>query len=361
MEEKLAQNSVKPNDISLKEIIVKLIEWYRYLLSKWMLIIAFVIIGGIFGFTYAYFKIPIYTATTTFVLEEDKGGGGGLGSLAGLASMAGVDIGGGGGVFQGDNILALYKSRSMIERTLLTSINGGQEMLIDHYVTFNKLRDKWKKDSRLKNIQFSILKTSGNIPSKFTRVQDSIIGTIVTDINTNYLDVSKPDKKLNIIKADVKSPDEFFAKTFNNEIVKNVNDFYVQTKTKKSLANVAILQQKVDSVRSAMNGSIYIAAAAIDATPNLNLTRQIQRSSPVQRAQFSAETNKAILGELVKNLELSKISLRREAPLIQVIDEPVFPLDITQIGKIKGVFIGGFLMGALTVILLIIKKIIKEI
>ena len=127
------------DEISLKEIFLKIGEWYRYLLSKWLIILLFGLLGGALGLTYAWFKKPIYTATTTFVLEEDKTGG--MGSLAGLASMVGLNLGGGGGgIFQGENILELYKSRNMIEKTLLSKvvIKGKQTLLIDRYIEFNK-------------------------------------------------------------------------------------------------------------------------------------------------------------------------------------------------------------------------------
>lgn len=343
------------DEISLKELILKLKQWWRYLVSKWLIICFFGIIGAGLGFVYAHFKKPIYTATTTFVLEDSGSGGNALGNLGGLASMVGIDVGGGGGgIFQGENILELYKSRTMIEKTLLSHAgDDSSQFLIDSYLSFNKVRENWEKPE-LKNINFHV-KTG----TPFTRLQDSVLGKVVEDINKNYLLVSKPDKKLSIIKVDVRAVNEAFAKYFNTQIVKNVNDFYVQTKTKKSLENVAILQQKTDSVRAVMNGAIYSAASIMDATPNLNPTRQIQRVAPVQRAQFSSETNKIMLGELVKNLELSKIALRKETPLIQAIDYPVFPLNNVKFGKAKGIVIGGIAGGFLTILVLLIKKLFK--
>ncbi|WP_317047858.1 lipopolysaccharide biosynthesis protein [Pedobacter chinensis] len=322
------------------------------------------LIGGGVGLAYSYLKKPTYTAITTFVLEDERSSSGGFGSIAGLASIAGIDLGSGGGnIFQGDNIQELYKSRKMIEKTLLTSVAIGNknQLLIDRYIDFNKMREKWSGKPELQGIRFSTRDTSKKNLNKFSRVQDSIIGVIVTDINKNYLNVVKPDKKLSIIKAEVVSKDEIFAKSFNEQIVKNVNDFYVQTKTKKAKDNVAILQQKTDSVRSVMNGAIYSAALVADATPNLNPTRQVQRTAPIQRSQFSAETNRAILSELVKNLELSKISLRKETPLIQVVDEPVFPLEINRIGKAKGILIGGALAGLLSIAILTLRRALKSI
>ena len=345
------------SEISLKELIVKIQEWWFYFLSKWLIILIFSLFGGILGFFYAYTKKTVYTATTNFVLEDEKGGGGGLGSLAGLASMAGVDlVGGGGGIFQGDNLLELYKSRKMIEKTLLTEIDfkGKRELLVNRYIDINHLNEQWKDRPELLKINFN------NPVDASNRLRDSLINQFVGDINKNYLVVTKPDKKLSIIKVEVNSKNEFFAKTFNDQIVKNVNDFYVQTKTKKSQDNVRILQHQTDSVRAVMNGSIYTAAIVADATPNLNLTRQVQRLAPIQRSQFSAETNKVILSNLVQNLELSKMTLLKETPLIQVIDQPVFPLEKKKLSKVISFIIFGIVTGFLTVLSLSVARILNS-
>ena len=352
------------DEISLKELILKIQEWWRYLLSKWMIILAFGLLGGALGFWYASTKKPIYTATTTFVLEDEKLGGGGLGSLAGLASMAGVDVGSGGGIFQGDNILQLYKSRKMLQQTLLTSItvDGKVQTLLERYIQFNELNEKWQEKPELLKLKFkadSLIE--GNVFLKPDRLRDSLITTIVNDISKSYLSVVKPDKKLSIIKVDVKAKDEIFAKAFNENIVKNVNDFYLQTKTKKSIQNVQIMQRKTDSVRAVMNGAIYSAVAVADATPNLNPTRQVQRIAPAQKAQFSAETNKAILGSLVQNLEMSKVALMKETPLLEVIDEPIYPLQKEKFGYAKGIIFGGLLFGFLAILYISISKIFKVI
>ncbi|WP_029278153.1 Wzz/FepE/Etk N-terminal domain-containing protein [Pedobacter borealis] len=350
------------DEISLKELILKICEWWRYLLSKWIIILICALLGGILGFWYAANKKPLYTATTTFVLEDEKGGG--LGSLAGLASMAGVDLGGGGGgIFQGDNILGLYKSRTMLEQTLLTlvDVNGKKQLLVERYIDVNELRKKWAKKPELVNLQFiADSLRDGTKLLQPNRLRDSVLGDIVSDINKNYLNVAKPDKKLSTIQVDVKAKDELFAKNFNDALVKNVNEFYINTKTKKTLQNVKILQQKTDSVRAVMNGAIYTAVAVADATPNLNPTRQVQRVAPAQKAQFSAETNKAVLGEMVKNLELTKMTLLKETPLIQVIDQPIYPLTKERFGKLKGLIMGGFLAGFLVVLGLIVRRLLKQ-
>lgn len=352
------------DEISSHELFLKLKGAYLYLLSKWFVILLFFVLGSGLGFLYSYYKKPVYIAVTSFVLEDGGSGGGIGGNLGGLASMVGIDVGGGGGIFQGDNILELYKSRSMIEKALLSEIifSGKKELLVDRYIQFNNLREKWKNDPNLKGIEFKA--KASTVPNEnnmaVIRLRDSILGNIVNDIKLNNLNVSKADKKLSVIKAYVQFNDEFFAKAFNDQIVKTVNDFYVQTKTKKSLENVSIMQLKTDSVRAAMNGAIFSSASTLDATPNLNPTRQVLRVG-VQGAQLSAETNKAILAELVKNLELSKISLRKETPLIQVIDSPIFPLEKKSISAVKGLVFGAFFGVMLSCSLLLLIRFFKNI
>jgi len=110
-----------------------------------------------------------------------------------------------------------------------------------------------------------------------------------------------------------------------------------------------------------MNGAIYSAVAVTDATPNLNPTRQVQRVAPAQRAQFSAETNKAILGSLMQNLEMSKMALMKETPLLEVIDQPVYPLSKYKFSLIKGILIGAFLTAFISIIILFVRRSYRKI
>lgn len=354
--------SASPREVSLKDLFLKLRDFYRLLLSRWLTILVLILIGGILGFSYAYFKKPIYIATTTFVLEDSESSGG-FGQYAGIASIAGIDLGGGsGGIFQGENILELYKSRTMIEKALFAEVdnNGSKQLLIDRYLDFTGLRKKWSKKSEFRNVQFRNIEFPRNAAKSkpHSRLQDSLLRIVVDEINKNNLSVVKPDKKLSIIKATVKAKDEFFAKAFNEQIVQKVNDFYVQTKTKKSLANVRILQHKVDSLKTNMNVAIYDAAAILDATPNLNPTKQLQRTAPMQRAQFTAEANKAMLADVIRNLELAKISLLKEAPLIQIIDSPILPLEEETVNKILSAVSVAFIFFLAGIVYLVLREIL---
>jgi hypothetical protein len=357
MQEKLSKNKQQEEDgdITFKDLLNIVGEEVTFLKSKWLVILATGILFCLIGLAYSFYKKPVYTAVSTFVLEEGNKTGG-LGQYAGLASLAGIDIGkDGGGIFQGDNILELYKSRVMIKKTLLSKVNIGnkQQLLIDRYVDFNELRQKWRKRDNIDSVSFD------GDPAKFNRTQDSVITDLVEIFNKKVLSVNKLDKKLSIIKVQVSTTDELFAKEFNTKLVETVNNFYTQTKTKKSGQNVSILQRQADSVKAVLGYSLSGVASAIDAAPNANPAMSSLRV-PSQKRQVDVQASTAIYSEIVKNLELSKISLRQETPLIQVIDQPVLPLTIDKFGKVKGIII-GFIAGVFIAVgWLLFKRITKR-
>ena len=78
----------------------------------------------------------------------------------------------------------------------------------------------------------------------------------------------------------------------------------------------------------------------------------------VVRRQVDVQANGTVYGELLKQLEVSKISLRRETPLIQIIDEPRIPLDNDKPGRLKTGIIFSLLGGIACFFYLLLKKLL---
>jgi uncharacterized protein involved in exopolysaccharide biosynthesis len=346
------------DEISLKELILKIKEWYQFLLTQWKLIILMGVIGGVIGFTYAYFQKPTYKATLTFAMEEEKSGGGGLSGALGLASSLGIDLGSSaGGAFAGSNLIELMKSRKLVDKTLLSPIevNGKAQSLVEYYITFKELKKGWDEKTNLKNLIFPIDADR----SKFTLQQDSILKNIAVEIIKTDLIISQKDKKVSILSIEMKSTNELFAKVFCETIAKETSEYYVEIKSKKSKMNVDILQHQADSIRAELNSAISGVAAATDNVFNLNSALNVKRA-PSARRQVDVQANTAILTQLVGNLELAKVTLRKETPLIQIIDRPIFPLEKEKVGKLKSLVLGGFLAGFLTVLYLVFTTLYKK-
>ncbi|MCD9575240.1 Wzz/FepE/Etk N-terminal domain-containing protein [Flavobacterium soyae] len=350
------KTDIENDEISLKELIIKIKEWFSYLVLQWKIILLAGIVGSTLGLTYSFIKKPVYTATLSFALEDDQGGGGLSGAL-GLAGSLGLDLGGSpGGIFNGSNLTELFKSRSMVEQTLLTPIkvNGKEISLAEMYIQNNEWRKSWNEDTKLKDIHF----LPNSQRKGFTRVHDSILGSIYQNLSKGGLEVEQKDKKISIITIDVSSKNELFAKNFCEALAQQVGKFYVDTKSKKARMNMDILERQTDSIRGELNGAITGVAVATDNTFNLNPALNVRRT-PSARRQVDVQANTAILTELVKQTEMAKVTLRRETPLIQVVDRPILPLAKEKFGKIKGIIFGGFLVGFLTILFLIFKRILK--
>ena len=346
------------DEISLKELVLKIKEWYHFLLTKWRLIILAGIIGGLIGFTYAYFQKPTYKAVLTFAMEEEKSGGGGLGGALGLASQFGIDLGSsGGGAFSGANLIELMKSRKLVEKTLLSPIevDGKAQSLVEYYLAFNEIKKDWDEKPLLKNVSFPIDADR----TKFTLQQDSILKNLAAGLIKTDLVISQKDKKVSILSIEMNSTNEQFAKVFCETIAKETSEYYVEIKSKKSKMNVDILQHQADSIRAELNSAITGVAAAADNVFNLNSAMNVRRT-PSARRQVDVQANTAILTQLVGNLELAKVTLRKETPLLQIIDRPSFPLEKEKVGKLKSLVLGGFLAGFLTVLYLVFSSLYKK-
>ncbi|TRU02523.1 MAG: lipopolysaccharide biosynthesis protein [Microcystis aeruginosa Ma_AC_P_19900807_S300] len=331
---------VVKDELSFRDILEICKDWIGYFKSKWIIIVVCVMIGVSIGILKAVQSEYSYKANLSFVLEEE-GGSGGLGGALGLASQLGVDIGGGGakGVFNSFNLLELMKSRNVVEKALLTMVirNNRKTTLADAFLDIYKWKSVSGDNSSMKKLT-SFLETN---PEQFTIIHDSIISSIHKKLLKGIVTITPRDKKGGIIDVNVISPDELFSKQFAEALVNVVSSFYIETKTKKTMSNVLILQKQVDSVRFELNRALGGVAETLDATYNLNPAMSKTRM-PSQKRQIDVTANTAILTELVKNLELAKITLRRETPLMQIVDSPILPLDKIKLGKTKGALIGLF-------------------
>jgi hypothetical protein len=228
--------------------------------------------------------------------------------------------------------------------------------LAEMYIQNEGWREKWGNTPKFKTIQFLPYAKR----KYFTRVHDSILGVIYVNLSKTGLAVAQKDKKIAIITIDVNSTNELFSKYFAEALVKEVSDFYVATKSKKARLNMDILKRQTDSIRRELNGAITGVAVANDNTFMLNPALNVRRA-PSARRQVDVQANTAILTELVKQTELAKVTLRKETPLIQVIDRPILPLSKEKFGKTKGLLLGGILASFFVMLALIFRRIIKNI
>lgn len=347
---------VPEDGLTLKDLILKAKRFTGYLLSFWKLYLVVIVIGIALGYYYASTKKPAYSGTLIFVLEDSKSSGGGLGAYSGIASQFGIDLGGSGasaGLFQGDNIIELLKTRLLIQKALLTAYPGDStKSLADILVDISGLRKKWDKNDRMKKMHFPV--NYGDAGARTTLIQDSALGVLREYLlKSNSLVIAKIDKKLSFIKATCTTDNELFSKFFVENLVKEATGFYVTLKTKRSKANVDNLQRKNDSLLQVLNQKTFSIAQAQDLNPNPARRLATVGSEINARDKMIAQT---LYAEVVKNLEISKMSLAQEMPLIQIVDTPILPLTREATSKMKYALIFAFFGVVITVAFLVTRR-----
>ena len=181
-----------PEQIKVSDLLALVNKVIKYLLSQYKLIGITTTITCLIAIVYWYQQTPIYRASATFIVEEGSSKGGGL---SGIASQFGIDIGsmmggGGSGMFSGENIYEIMKSRLIIEKVLLSKIDssegGSGKRMADLYMQISGMQKALnKKGPEFAKLNFTNLKED----SKHTILQDSILNVLVQKIVTQNLSI----------------------------------------------------------------------------------------------------------------------------------------------------------------------------
>lgn len=311
------------------------------------------LLAGICGWIYASFQKPVYESNLTFALD-DGGAESGLSGALGLAAQFGINIGGSTqSVFTGDNIMEIIKSRKIIEQVLLSNdtLNGKVLTMADYY---NKVMDKkWRNKSGIINVNFPV----GLQQGQFSYLQDSILFCMYTEIAAHFLDISRPDKKLNIFQVNVTSPDERFTKIFTDKVLKETTQFYTELRTKKSQQTINVLETRLENLKNNLYSSLSSKAGIQDA--NINPAFNAAQV-PVQKQQINIQSYGGAYEEIYKNLELARYQFLREVPLLQIINSAEYPMKRVKASRLKFSILFAFLGCLITLGVFFIKDNWKE-
>ena len=336
--------------IKYSELKAVILRFLNYFISQYKIILYITIITSALGLLYGKLQPSTFKATSTFIVEDKSGKGGG--GLSGLASQFGIDVGGltggGAGLFDGDNILEIIKSRSIIEKVLLTKMEEPSsfkgQTIADYYIQVEDLKDKFeRKNINVKSLNFAGL--SGG--AKHTVQQDSVLYVLFDRIYKD-LNVEKKNKKSTIITLEVVSGDQIFSKIFAEELLKQTSDLYIDIKTGNLSRSINKIQQKADSLQNSLRGIYQKSFQAENATKLYNVNSSLRiNTSQTEIAARDKTVSSTLYGEVVKNLETLKLSLINQTPVIQVLDTPKYPLFDQRIPILYFLLIGfaiGFVL-----------------
>ena len=339
------------DEIQLKDILIKLSDYKTYLLRKKFTIIA---VSGLFfvlGILFAITDDKKYIAELTFVIEGQQKGGGALGSMSGLASQFGFDVGGSSSsTFSQNNILELLKSRGVVEATLMQirKVNKKDDLLIEHYLYINNIKESWKTNKDLTPVSFHGILTQDN---------DSVSGGVWTNIIEDKLVVELQSDEADIINLSYSSVNEEFAKIFVVTLIEQMSKMYISHQTAQTNNTLDFLSSRADSVFI----ELEMAEEEFAKVKDIN-QRIVKASGRLKELQLmrNVEVLNTMYLEIVKNLELSKLTLLNQTPIIQIIDKPILPLQIEKKSMAVLGLLGAFLGGFLSLTFFVFRKLFKD-
>lgn len=328
------------DEITLKDIVLKLRDWFSLVRPKLFGIIAISLTIGVLAALYArYIARPTYSASYDIFFEGESGG---MSSAMRLASNFGFSLGGGAGT----SSIAVQEhltSRQNISKALMADLEGGR--LMDRYFQYYIEEDP----------DFAaVYKDSLGMPQRF---QDSLL-TYAT-LALNYYNISAVlDEETGMLRFSVKGGDESFVYDLSHQLIANTEEAFIDSKREKGKATVAAFQSKVDSLETDIDANLgrlgryddqfNALVSSVDKMKRMRLTIDLERT-------------KVAYGEYVKGLEMSKTELMNLEPPFQYFDSPIYPLYKEELTMAKAGLIGTVLSGFMLVLLIIGRAEMKNI
>lgn len=337
--------------ITLRELILKLQEYWRELWANWKLIGAITLPLLLFMVGKAWLTPEVYPANLTFMVNEDEGGR--LGGLSGILGQFGSSSGG-GGKFNLDKIVELARSRRIVQQALMhkIKIDGQDDLLANHLIREYHYHEKWK-DSELGLEGFLFQDSIFSGQSEIENIALKILyGRMVGD----------PDKKVEGIYAisygedtgiftiSAKSTSEPLSIAIAETLYDCISNFYIEKTIEKQQQTYNIAKAKADSIKALLDSKQYQLLKFDDSSKGLVLRTSESTKFQLQR---DLQVYAVAYGEALKNVEYADFALKSATPFFQAIDLPISPITPSGSSKKKalliGLLLGAFLGGAFVI------------
>jgi hypothetical protein len=334
--------------ITLKDLVRQIRLWIYEIIKRWY-VVAFFVLLAVGYQVYKYSKyIPLYTATITFNVDEDEGGGNqGLTGILGQFGLGTVRP----SRYNLDKILALSKSRRVIQESLFSriTIDGKEDYIANHLLREYKLNST--ADSKASPFYFTHDSLQIFSPEENAMLL-TLYGTIIgpPDQPKKALLSSSYNEDSNIMTLSVTTTNETISLALAQRMFDSLSKYYINKAIEKSLKTFNLVSMKRDSVLGVLKSTEYQLASFKDAHRSMLMrTDQITEL----RLQREVAALSAMYAEVLKNVEVADFTVKNKTPFIQVIDTPLAPIQPAGLSFLRlmliGIIAGGFIGSALIV------------
>ena len=356
--EEQQKNYIEEDEITLKELIEKIQEYFWYVLKYWKIVAVFVVLFVAYFLFKAFTTPTTYKAELTFMVNEDEGGG--LGGVAGILGSFGIK-GGGGGKYNLDKIIEMAQSMKIMQAVLLhkCEVDGDFDMIANHLIIEYNLHKAWE-DSENEALH-GFLFVHDTLP-QLNETEKSVLKGLYKRIMIYQKEkgqfISSVSEDSGIMKFGIETTSQDLSIAFTETLYEKLSAYYIRKTVSKEQQTYDLVKFKADSLSNLLNQKEIALASFKDQNRSLWTERNQLRESVLRREVTMLSL---MLGEAIKNLEFADFSLKSKTPFIQTIDRPFAPLDPIQPSKLMAIIKGGLLGGFLAVGFLIARKIFQDV
>ena len=337
MDQQLPQqpNSSQPkadDEITLKDIILKIQQWWAIVWPQRTKIIALSLTIGLMAALYTKFIAkPTYIASYQLFFQEESGGLSGAMRLASSFGLGGM----GGSASSSATVQEFITSRNNIAHAMTAELENGR--LIDRYY-----QEAIEEDEEF----------AQEFTSKFgtnQRYTDSVLTQVYLAFNEGVLGASF-DEESGVLRFSVNTSSESFTYDLATQLVHNTEAQFKDWKRQKGLSTISGFQGKVDSLELVLDATLRRLGEYQD--QNNSLISAVDKMEQM-RLTIDMEALKVAYGEYIKGLEMSKAELMNLEGPFKYFDEPIFPLEKTKGSAAKAGIFGSVITGFLLVLFFI--------
>ena len=264
LQQQLLQQQLLLQNTQNQDDEIDLAELWRAIWAGKFTIIIISMIFAVASVFFALSKPDIYKASAILApASEDTGGMGGMaGQLSGLASMAGISLGGGGGVDKTSLALEIIKSRSFVENFIekhdllvplmaSTKWDMASDTLILNEEAYDTVNNKWLREVKAP-------KTPEPSPWEAYQAFSKLITV-------------EQDKTSSMVNIDISFYSPAIAKQWLTWLVEDINEHMREQDQIEAKASIAFLTGQLENIKIATMEVVFYQLIE-EQTKNMMLT-----------------------------------------------------------------------------------------
>jgi len=355
---KISNQRVSEDEIDLIELLKKV-----YLEKKFILKTS--ILAALFGVVYALFQPNEFTSSTTFIPQLSSGVKTGGSSLGGLASLAGINLGG-------------MESSSEFPPSLYPQVVNGIPFKLDllsSNIKFNNKASNVKDYFLEKKSSFNVF----GIIKKYTiGLPSLILGSLknqeVQLVESEIFSVSKEDEYLfnyirDALSLSLNEKEGFITISFTDN---NKNVAAQITQIAQNLLQEKIIEFKNKSSKEMLDFALKQYSEkkesyeklqderAIFVDKNINISSSLFQNK-LSRLESEVNISESIVQQLASQVEQAKLQVNKDTPVFTTIQPVTIPFERSAPKRSQIVLIFGFLGLVLSIGYVLIKEPAMEI